>query len=163
MDPTDMDEGIESDTLIGVEPSTPTRNNNISFNNNVTPTDPTSNYAPFGPTWSAPSTPSVPSNMSLPADSIFKNMSSPSRSIIRPRDSLKYRLRMDEEDEDTLLIEKSKILEHLRHATAEVDELESRLQAVRRRRARAVVDALESHQKAQESEAKEMRYLSLQS
>lgn len=157
MDPTDMDEGIESDTLIGVEPSTPTRNNNISFNNNVTPTDPTSNYAPFGPTWSAPSTPSVPSNMSLPADSIFKNMSSPARSIIRPRDSLKYRLRMDEEDEDTLLIEKSKILEHLRHATAEVDELESRLQAVRRRRARAVVDALESHQKAQESEAKEMR------
>ncbi|KAF9139317.1 hypothetical protein BG015_002068 [Linnemannia schmuckeri] len=163
MDPTGIDEGMESDTLIGVEISTPTRNNNNNNNNNsninenITPADPTSNYAPFGPTWSAPSTPSVPSGISIPVDSIFKNMSSPARSITRPRDSLTYRLRMDEENEDALHIEKSRILEHLRHATAVVDELESRLQAVRRRRARAVVDALESHQKAQESEAKEMR------
>lgn len=167
-----MDRTNESDTFIGGRASTPTKNNNNSNNNNsyanninnnehIIPVDPTSNYSPFRPTWSGPSTPSVPSGMSIPGDSIFKNMTSPSRSLLQSSDTLSSTLRINEE-EDTLHIEKSRILEHLRHATAEVDELESRLQAMRRRRARAVVDALESHQKAQESEAKEMRYKSLQ-
>ncbi|KAG0282911.1 hypothetical protein BGZ96_012718 [Linnemannia gamsii] len=167
MDPTGMDRKNESATLIGDGASTPTKNNNNSNNSyinnsnnsnneHIIPVDPTSNYSPFGPTWSGPSTPSIPSGVSIPGDSIFKNMTSPARGLLQPSDTLTSTLRIDEE-EDTLHIEKSRILEHLRHATAEVDELESRLQAVRRRRARAVVDALESHQKAQESEAKEMR------
>jgi hypothetical protein len=166
MDPKDMDRTDESDILIGGGVSTPTRNNNnndntnnVNINNNehTIPVDPTSNYAPFGLPWSGPSTPSVPSGVSITDDSIFKNMTSPARGLLQSSDTLSSSLKIYEE-EDTLHIEKSRILEHLRHATAEVEELESRLQAVRRRRARAAVEALESHQKAQESEAKEMRY-----
>ncbi|KAF9087975.1 hypothetical protein BGX29_000535 [Mortierella sp. GBA35] len=151
MDPVDMDRTTDLDAGIGAGFSTPIR----SSSEHIIPVDPNNNYAPFGAPWSGPSTPSIPSGMSIPGDSIFKNMSSPARSLIHSSEPGSS-LRIDEE-EDTLHIEKSRILEQLRHATAEVDQLESRLQAVRRRRARSVITALENHQKAQESEAKEMR------
>ncbi|KAF9119859.1 hypothetical protein BGW39_011862 [Mortierella sp. 14UC] len=154
MDTVDLDRIIDSDTRNGAGTSTPTKNGNEL----IIPIDPSpsNNHAPFSPAWSEYSTPSLPSGMTLPVDSIFRNMSSPARGIIQPADSSSSSLRINEE-EDTLHIEKSRILEQLRNATAEVDELESRLQAVRRKRARAVVTALETHQKVQESEAKEMR------
>ncbi|KAF9951969.1 hypothetical protein BGZ72_006631 [Mortierella alpina] len=63
------------------------------------------------------------------------------------------------EEEDTLHVEKSRVLDQLQHMTTEVERLESRLQAVKRKRARAVVAAMERHQKAQENEAQEMRYV----
>ncbi|KAG0257988.1 hypothetical protein BG011_003605 [Mortierella polycephala] len=61
------------------------------------------------------------------------------------------------EESDTLQVEKSRVLEQLQLMTTEVDRLESRLQAAKRRRARAVVSALEKHQKAQDADAREMR------
>ncbi|KAF9560935.1 hypothetical protein EC968_005963 [Mortierella alpina] len=63
------------------------------------------------------------------------------------------------EEDDTLHVEKSRVLDQLQHMTSEVERLESRLQAVKRKRARAVITALERHQKAQETEAQEMRYV----
>ncbi|KAF9189227.1 hypothetical protein BGZ51_009752 [Haplosporangium sp. Z 767] len=63
------------------------------------------------------------------------------------------------EEDDTLQVEKSRVLEQLRLMTTEVDRLESRLQAAKRRRARAVVAALEKHQKAQDADAREMRHV----
>ncbi|KAF9901405.1 hypothetical protein EC991_006204 [Linnemannia zychae] len=154
MDPTDLDRTIDSDTWNGAVISTPTKNGNKPVIG-LDPS-PSNNQAPFGPAWSGYSTPSLPSGMTLPVDSIFRNMSSPARGVVQPADLSSSSLRINEE-EDTLHIEKSRILEQLRNATAKVDELDSRLQAVRRKRARAVVTALENHQKAQESEAKEMR------
>ncbi|KAG0368759.1 hypothetical protein BGX24_002704 [Mortierella sp. AD032] len=154
MDPTDLDRIIDSDTGNGASISTPTKIDNEP----IIPMDPSPTNIPgsFGPTWSGFSTPSLPSSATLPVDSIFRNMSSPARAIVQPAEPLLSSLRINEE-EDTLHIEKSRILEQLRNATTEVDDLEGRLQAVRRKRARAVVTALENHQKAQESEAKEMR------
>lgn len=61
------------------------------------------------------------------------------------------------EEDDTLHLEKSRVLDQLQHMTTEVERLESRLQAVKRKRARAVIAAMERHQKAQETEAQEMR------
>lgn len=55
-------------------------------------------------------------------------------------------------------MEKSRILEQLRNMTTEVDQLESRLQAVKRRRARAANSALQKLRETQESEVQEMRY-----
>jgi hypothetical protein len=62
------------------------------------------------------------------------------------------------QEEDTLTVEKSRILEQLRNMTTEVDQLESRLQAVKRRRARAANSALQKLRETQESEVQEMRY-----
>ncbi|KAF9921560.1 hypothetical protein FBU30_008377 [Linnemannia zychae] len=149
-----MDGIINSDTGNGNEigASTPSRNNNDDHNG---PADP-SGYAPFETPWSSISTPSLPSGISLPGDSIFRNMTSPAKGFIHSSESISVSLRLDEE-EDTLHIEKSRILEQLRHASAEVDELENQLQAVRRRQARAALLIQERRQKAQESEAKDMR------
>ncbi|KAF9907516.1 hypothetical protein BX616_000408 [Lobosporangium transversale] len=58
---------------------------------------------------------------------------------------------------DILNVEKSRVLEQLRHMTAEVDQLESRLQAAKRRRARAAAAALQKQKDGQDSEIKEMR------
>ncbi|KAF9984767.1 hypothetical protein BGZ65_012648, partial [Modicella reniformis] len=63
------------------------------------------------------------------------------------------------QEEDTLTVEKSRILEQLRHMTTEVDQLESRLQAVKRRRARAANSAVQKLQDAQQTEAQEMRQI----
>ncbi|KAI1316129.1 hypothetical protein EDD11_010443 [Mortierella claussenii] len=61
------------------------------------------------------------------------------------------------DESDLLTVEKSRVLEQLRHITTEVDQLESRLQAVKRRRARAAASALQKQQEAQEVEAQEVR------
>ncbi|KAF8978058.1 hypothetical protein BGZ46_006859 [Entomortierella lignicola] len=63
------------------------------------------------------------------------------------------------EQDDQLHVEKSRILELLRHMTSEVDQLESRLQAVRRKRARSAASAIQKQQDMQESEAQEMRQI----
>ncbi|KAF9365550.1 hypothetical protein BGX34_009588 [Mortierella sp. NVP85] len=60
------------------------------------------------------------------------------------------------QEEDTLTVEKSRILEQLRNMTTEVDQLESRLQAIKRRRARAANSALQKLRETQESEVQEM-------
>lgn len=60
-----------------------------------------------------------------------------------------------------LQVEKSQILEQLQLATAEVEGLEERLAAAKRKRARTVSAALEKHKKKQQTEAKEMRYSSI--
>lgn len=61
-------------------------------------------------------------------------------------------------ESDELQVEKSQILEQLQLATAEVEGLEERLAAAKRKRARTVLAALEKHKKKQQTEAKEMRY-----
>ncbi|KAF9393804.1 hypothetical protein CPC16_001123 [Podila verticillata] len=60
-------------------------------------------------------------------------------------------------ESDELQVEKSQILEQLQLATAEVEGLEERLAAAKRKRARTVSAALEKHKKKQQTEAKEMR------
>ncbi|KAI8363226.1 hypothetical protein B0O80DRAFT_492371 [Mortierella sp. GBAus27b] len=63
------------------------------------------------------------------------------------------------QEEDTLTIEKSRVLEQLRNMTTEVDDLESRLQAIKRKRARAANAALQKVKDNQEAEAQEMRQI----
>ncbi|KAF9935986.1 hypothetical protein BGZ67_002756 [Mortierella alpina] len=84
-------------------------------------------------------------------------MSTPSSEVARLDEPMSAVSRTEEDD--TLHVEKSRVLDQLQHLTTEVERLESRLQAVKRKRARAVISAMERHQKAQETEAQEMRYV----
>ncbi|KAF9198555.1 hypothetical protein BGZ49_000596 [Haplosporangium sp. Z 27] len=99
-------------------------------------------------------------------DLTFRNMfSSPSKQSISDEQqqqqmtpsSSRSSSRMEQDDQ--LHVEKSRILELLRHMTSEVDQLESRLQAVRRKRARSAASAIQKQQDMQESEAQEMRQI----
>ncbi|KAF8927995.1 hypothetical protein BGZ58_009955 [Dissophora ornata] len=108
-------------------------------------------FTPFSTSWDLPS-----SSMVRDA-SPFRNMfSSPNRQSRSGDTRLSSGSRVDVE-QDVLNVEKSRILEQLRHMTTEVDQLESRLQAARRRRARAVTSASQKHQETQEVEAQKMR------
>ncbi|KAG0026023.1 hypothetical protein BGZ81_006683 [Podila clonocystis] len=60
-------------------------------------------------------------------------------------------------EDNELQVEKSQILEQLQLAKDEVEGLETRLAAAKRKRARTVSAALEKHKKKQQTEAKEMR------
>jgi hypothetical protein len=82
-------------------------------------------------------------------------LSSPARRSQSGQSTLPGSIR--DEEQDSLTVEKSRVLEQLRHTAKEVDQLESRLQAIRRRRARAMASALQKHQELQDSEAQEMR------
>ncbi|KAG0371315.1 hypothetical protein BC939DRAFT_504790 [Gamsiella multidivaricata] len=110
-------------------------------------------YPLFG-SWETPSTSSLAQEQiqgELATNLLF---ASPARRSISDR--LSSGSRMDGA-QDTLNVEKSRILEQLRHMTTEVDQLENRLQAVKRRRARIAASAIQKQQELQDTEAQEMR------
>ncbi|KAG0201683.1 hypothetical protein BGX28_005566 [Mortierella sp. GBA30] len=109
-------------------------------------------FIPFGSSWETPLSTSLASPH-IQTRSAFIGLSP--ASVIAHSDVPMSAVSGVEEN-DTLHVEKSRILEQLQLITKDVDRLEGRLQAIIRRRARAVISALEKHQKAQESEAHEM-------
>ncbi|KAF9273564.1 hypothetical protein BGZ68_001394 [Mortierella alpina] len=113
-------------------------------------------FSPFGSSWNTPSAASLADSHSQAASS-FMGLSTPSGELARFDEPMSAVSRTEEDD--TLHLEKSRVLDQLQHMTTEVERLESRLQAVKRKRARAVIAAIERHQKAQETEAQEMRYV----
>jgi len=147
MDEYQGDDGREPGAEPGASRLTPAYGRDITRNTGES-------FTPFSTSWDLPSS-------SMARDvSPFRNMfSSPSRQS-RSGDRLSTGSRVDAE-QDVLNVEKSRILEQLRHMTTEVDQLESRLQAVRRRRARAVISASQKHQETQEVEAQKMRQVQI--
>ncbi|GJJ78615.1 centromere protein P [Entomortierella parvispora] len=149
---------------------TPTRNTSLApiYGRDITPTVNIGSFSPFGSSWDLPST-SVsragvadalaasesPGVRSHPNSTFASMVSSTNNSHSHGDDPMSTGSRMD--DADDLHIQKSVILEQLRNMTSEVDRLESRLQAAKRKRARAVAAAIERHQRIQETEAVEMR------
>ncbi|KAF9985630.1 hypothetical protein BGZ75_002712 [Mortierella antarctica] len=111
-------------------------------------------FSPFGSSWNAPPTVSLADSH---VQATVMGMSTPSSEVARLDEPMSAVSRTEEDD--TLHVEKSRVLDQLQHLTTEVERLESRLQAVKRKRARAVISAMERHQKAQETEAQEMRYV----
>ncbi|KAG0042400.1 hypothetical protein BGZ83_000504 [Gryganskiella cystojenkinii] len=145
------------DSSYNNQPRTPTRNPSLApvYGRASSPVINPMSFSPFGSSWDLHGSPSTraPSNMS------FANMSSSSAGInSQPLgdEPMSTNSRMD--DTDDLHVEKSRVLEQLRHMTSEVDRLENRLQAVKRKRARAIAAAMERHQRIQETEASEMRF-----
>ncbi|KAF9107877.1 hypothetical protein BGX27_008555 [Mortierella sp. AM989] len=147
-----MDEN-ESDFLaslgseLGTEEGTPIygKNNNRIMDETL---------ARFSSSWDTP--PSLQAQERVQGESTFRNMlSSPSKQL-GSDEQTSSSSRMEEED---LHVEKSRILEMLRHMTSEVDQLESRLQAAKRKRARTAASAVQKHQEIQEVEAREMRQI----
>src|SRR4051812_16872956 len=86
-------------------------------------------FSPFGSSWNAPPTASL-ANSQIQVASSFMGMSTPSSELARFDEPLSAMSRTEEDD--TLHIEKSRVLDQLQHMTAEVERLESRLQALKR-------------------------------
>lgn len=149
---------------------TPTRNTSLApiYGRDITPTVNIGSFSPFGSSWDRPGSSvsqagvtdvlaaSGSPSMRSHSNSTFASMiSSANNSHLHGDEAMSTGSHMD--DADDLHVEKSLILEQLRNMTTEVDRLESRLQAAKRKRARAVASAMERHQRIQETEALEMR------
>lgn len=108
-------------------------------------------FTPFGSSWEA-SSPLQGSRVSNMIAASMGDLSSSGSWIDgRPHQG----------EDSELQVEKSQILEQLQLAKDEVEGLEDRLAAAKRKRARTASAALEKHKKKQQTEAKEMRYLHL--
>ncbi|KAF9352702.1 hypothetical protein BGX26_009512 [Mortierella sp. AD094] len=112
--------------------------------------------ARFSSSWDTPPLSSM-SQEQVQGESTFRNMLSSPAKQSGSDELTSSSSRMEEED--LLHVEKSRVLEMLRHMTSEVDQLESRLQAIKRKRARTATSAIQKHQEMQEVEAREMRQI----
>ncbi|KAF9173231.1 hypothetical protein BGX21_009697 [Mortierella sp. AD011] len=112
--------------------------------------------ARFSSSWDTPPLSSM-SREQVQGESTFRNMLSSPVKQSGSDEPTSSSSRMEEED--LLHVEKSRVLEMLRHMTSEVDQLESRLQAIKRKRARTAASAVQKQQEIQEVEAQEMRQI----
>ncbi|KAG0023913.1 hypothetical protein BGZ80_007274 [Entomortierella chlamydospora] len=126
----------------------------IYGNNNSRIVDET--LARFSSSWDTPPLSSM-SREQVQGESTFRNMLSSPAKQSGSDEPTSSSSRMEEED--LLHVEKSRVLEMLRHMTSEVDQLESQLQAIKRKRARTAASAIQKQQEIQEAEAREMRQI----
>ncbi|KAF9429651.1 hypothetical protein BGZ76_001150 [Entomortierella beljakovae] len=140
--------------------ATPTKNSEQGTGSNTGTPDKNSRVietlARFSNSWETPPLFSQ-SQEKASGESTFRNMlSSPAKQTGSER-RISSNSRM--EQEELLNVEKSRILEILRQTTTDVDQLESRLQALKRKRARTAASTVHKQQEMQEVEAQEMRQI----